>query len=31
VKKVVALGAGNTENLVAQGNFLLAHLKLDEK
>jgi hypothetical protein len=30
-KKVVALGAGNTHNLVARGHFSLAHIKLDIK
>jgi hypothetical protein len=29
--KMVALRAGNAENLVAQGNFVLAHPKIDEK
>jgi hypothetical protein len=27
---VVALGAGNTHNLVARGHFSLAHIKLDK-
>jgi hypothetical protein len=30
LKKVVVLGAGNTHNLVAQGHFSLAHIKLDK-
>jgi hypothetical protein len=30
LKKVVALGAGNTHNLVARGHFSLAHIKLDK-
>ena len=30
LKKVVALGTGNTHNLVARGHFSLAHIKLDK-
>jgi hypothetical protein len=30
LKKVDALGTGNTHNLVARGHFSLAHIKLDK-